>query len=535
MNTKDPARARHERLERWHGHPGVLAAVVVASLATVALGVPAGLGFGGFMEQFRTMAIDSIFDDRGDADPSYVVVWGTLGVFGCLFTASLAGAAARRYRGRPTGSAFPAVLALAGSTVGAGVSARGWLPPLAVGTAVDPVFHQDEAWGFWGWLFYYADWWVPALLLVVTPLVLGHAVTGRRPYTGMVRTARSRPRRPAAGPMRSFESPEYVVIKLVRGFLTGAVIGVTLSAFVTGIIIENVPLILTGVGLPFAYGLLLFVAGMPRRAREAAVVPRVALAKIESLRAGGTETGDVPVRFDLTIAPHGEPSFRAEARLDVNLVDLPGYRPGDVLVVAYPPDRPWKVRIVKPDAEWARRAAGATLASAPESTVARKPSAGAGPGFLVLVGLLVGAAVVVLQFRAELFAPAMEASEPTSVTSSSGSATVIVGPGQSLADAGELRRAVDGLAQHADVAKVLTAVVEEHRLSVVFAPTGVTVPSFDLRALPVDRVPALVAKARSTLEVGAPQTWQVTVVPFVGQVTLRIVVTGPDGSASLGG
>ncbi|UOZ03833.1 DUF3592 domain-containing protein [Amycolatopsis sp. WQ 127309] len=331
------------------------------------------------------------------------------------------------------------------------------------------------------------------------------------------------------------------MIKFVRGFLTGAVIGVTVSAFVTGIIIENVPLILAGVGLPFAYGLLRFVAGMPRRAREAAVVPRVALAKIESLRAGGTETGDVPVRFDLTIAPHGEPSFRAEACLDVNLVDLPGYRPGDVLVVAYPPDRPWKARIVEPDAEWARRAAGATLASAPESTVARKPSTGAGPGFLVLLGLLVGAAVVVLQFRAELFAPAAEASEassaaePTSVTSSSGSATVTVGPGQSLADAGELRRAVDGLAQHADVAKVLTAVVEEHRLSVVFAPTGVTVPSFDLRALPVDRVPALVAKARSTLEVGAPQTWQVTVVPFAGAVTLRIVVTGPDGSASLGG
>ncbi|WP_328648799.1 DUF3592 domain-containing protein [Amycolatopsis sp. NBC_00348] len=334
------------------------------------------------------------------------------------------------------------------------------------------------------------------------------------------------------------------MIKLVRGFLTGAVIGVTVSAFVTGIIIENVPLILTGIGLPFAYGLLLFVAGMPRRAREAAVVPRVALAKIESLRASGTETGDVPVRFDLTVAPYGEPSFRAKARLDVNLVDLPSYRPGDVLVVAYPPDRPWKARIVEPDAEWARRAAGATLASAPESTVVRKPSAGSGHGFLVLLGILVGVAVVVLQFRTELFAPAAEASEaseaseaaePTSVTSSSGSATVTVDPGQSLADVGELRRAVDGLAQHADVTKVLTAVVQEHRLSVVFAPTGVTVPSFDLRALPVDRVPALVAKARSTLEVGTPQTWQVTVIPFAGAVTLRIVVTGPDGSASLGG
>jgi hypothetical protein len=341
--------------------------------------------------------------------------------------------------------------------------------------------------------------------------------------------------------MKSFERPEYSMIRLACGFLTGGVIGVTPGAVITGIVIGNVPLILMGGGLPFAYGVLLFIAGMPRRAREAAVAPRVALAKIESLRAGGTETGDVPVRFVLTVAPHGEPSFRVEIGHHVNLVDLPGFRPGDVLVVEYPPDRPWRARIAPPDAEWARRAAGATLASAPESTVVRAPSAGSGHGFLVLLGILLGAAAVVLPFRAELFAPsaapseASEAAEPTTVTSSSGSATVTVGPGQSLADAGELRRAIDGLARHTDVSKVLTVVVEEHRLSVVFAPTGVTVPGFDLRALPVDRIPGLVGKARSTLDVGSPRTWLVTAVPITGTVTLRVTVTGPDGSAFLGG
>jgi hypothetical protein len=188
VNTKDPAWARHERLERWRGHPGVLAAAVVASLATVLLGGLAGLGFGGFVEQFRTMAIDSVFDDRGDGDPPYVVVWGTLGIFSCLLTAALAGAAARRYRGRPSGPAFPVVLALAGSTVGAGVSARGWLPPLAVGTAVDPVFHKDETWGFWAWVCYFADWWVPGLLLALTASALLYAVVVHRRYAEMVRT-----------------------------------------------------------------------------------------------------------------------------------------------------------------------------------------------------------------------------------------------------------------------------------------------------------------------------------------------------------
>lgn len=43
----------------------------------------------------------------------------------------------------------------------------------------------------------------------------------------------------------------------------------------------------TGLGAPVVYVLLLFLAGVPRRAREAAVAPRTALAMIESLEAVG--------------------------------------------------------------------------------------------------------------------------------------------------------------------------------------------------------------------------------------------------------
>jgi len=188
VNTVDPARARHERLERWRGHPWLLAGAVVASVATVLLGGLAGLGFGGLLEQFRTMAVDSVFDDRGDGEPPYIVAGGTFGVFGCILAATLAGAAVRRYQGRSSGPAFPAVLALAGSTVGTGVSARDWLPPLAVGTAVDPVFHHDEPWGFWAWTFYYADWWGPALLLGLTLLAVAYAVAATRRNAELART-----------------------------------------------------------------------------------------------------------------------------------------------------------------------------------------------------------------------------------------------------------------------------------------------------------------------------------------------------------
>lgn len=188
VNTVDPARARHDRLERWRGHPGVLAAAVAASAATLVCGFLAGNGLGEFVEQFRTMAVDSVFDDRGDDAPPYGVMWGTFGLFGLLLAVTLTGAAVRRYQGRPTGPAFPAVAALAACTAGTGVSARGWLPPLAVGTAVDPVFHHDETWGFGAWLMYYADRWVPALLLAVTVLALVNAIQVARRYAEVART-----------------------------------------------------------------------------------------------------------------------------------------------------------------------------------------------------------------------------------------------------------------------------------------------------------------------------------------------------------
>ncbi|WP_116203112.1 hypothetical protein [Amycolatopsis circi] len=324
------------------------------------------------------------------------------------------------------------------------------------------------------------------------------------------------------------------------GFLTGLAIGATLCSLVVGIIVESVPLFVTGLGISLGYGILVYLGGIPRRAREAAVGPVVALARIESLRAGGTETGDLPVEFVLTVAPDGAPSHRVAATHTVNLVDLPSYRKGDVLVVCYPPDRPWKVRLVaNPSPEWQRRAANAVIEPAAESALVHPPPEGCVAGVLTLVGLLLAVGAVLGLFRVELFAPeetsAPEPPPASSTVTSSGSATVEVGPDQSLLDEGELRRAVDGLAQSTDVSQTLTAVVQEHRLTVVFAPSGAQVPRFDLRTLPVNEIPGLVRKALRTIDVGTPQTWQVTVVQLPSARTVRVTVTGPRGSGSLAG
>ncbi|MDH6706508.1 hypothetical protein P3T27_003235 [Kitasatospora sp. MAA19] len=334
-------------------------------------------------------------------------------------------------------------------------------------------------------------------------------------------------------------------VALARTFLAGGVSGTTLAALVVGVVVESVPLFVTGLVLPVVYGLLRFLAGRPRRAREAAVAPRTALAMIESLKAVGGDTGDIPVKFDLTVAPDDASAYRVEFRQNINLVDLPDYRPGGILVVRYPPDQPWRVKIVKrPTPEWEDRAAAAHLDSAPGQATVSEPPEGGAFDLVALLGLLLGAAAVVLLFRVELFeqetTAAPSSSSTTSVSSTSSSTvesalsgTVSLGPGQSFLDDGELRRAVNSLTAGKDPLQAITVVVQERLLSVVFSPAGVPAPQFDPLSLPYERLPALVKEARTTLGVHAPQTWQITADGLTGSLTIKVGVTGAEGTASL--
>ncbi|MFC9759174.1 hypothetical protein [Streptomyces sp. NPDC056921] len=335
-------------------------------------------------------------------------------------------------------------------------------------------------------------------------------------------------------------------LALARGLLTGGVIGASLAAVVVGAIIEQWQLFVTGLALPAVYGLLCFLASMPRWAREAAIAPCTALAVIESREAvGGEATSDVAVRFVSTVAPDDAPAYRVAFTQKINLADLPDYRPGGVVVVQYPPDRPWRVRIVRrPTPQWEERAACARLDPAPGPALVSEPAEGCAVGFALLLALLLAAAGVVLLFRADLFdegasaqppsatQPSASSSSSTTVVSSA-SGTVTLGPNQSFLDKGVLRKAVASLAKGTDARAALTVVVQDRLLSVVYAPAGSQAPTFDPDSLPYDRFPALVEEARSSLGVGDPQTWQLTVERLTGSLTVRVSVTGAGGAASL--
>ncbi|MCT2542134.1 hypothetical protein [Streptomyces atratus] len=337
-------------------------------------------------------------------------------------------------------------------------------------------------------------------------------------------------------------------VALARGFLTGGVVGASLAALVVGTVIESVPVVVAGLGLPAVYALLFFLARMPRRAREAAVVPCTALAKIESLRATGGESADIPVRFVLSVDPDDAPAHRVETTADINLVDLPDYRPGGTVVVEYPPDRPWRVRLVqRPAPQWRSRAESARIDSAPESTLVQQPPEGCAFGIAWLLGLLLGAGAVILLFLPDPFGGDSSASSPPSskpsaaassatsgtVTSSSGLGTITLGRDRSMLDRGELRRSVATLTKGRAASPAITLVVQERMMSVVFTPAEVRAPGFQLHSLPYERIPALVENARTTLGIDSPQSWQLTADRITGNLTIRITVTGPDSTASL--
>ncbi|MFE6867887.1 hypothetical protein ACFVFS_15135 [Kitasatospora sp. NPDC057692] len=337
---------------------------------------------------------------------------------------------------------------------------------------------------------------------------------------------------------------------LALGLLTGGVVGASLTAFIGGCATAKTPLIVLGLVLPTVFGLLYYLGTLPRRARERAVAPCTAVAVIENLQALGGEDSDVPVRFELTVAPDDAPAYRVEFRQAVNLVELPDYRPRGIVVVEYPPDRPWKVRIVKrPTPVWQERAARAVLESAPGPAMKEDPLRGCAGGLLTLLGLLLGTGAVLLLFRADLFGPDADGAAPkTSVTSSSSfsstfssttttvtsaNGTVALGPGRSMLDQGELRRSVESLTQGADHRQALTVVVQDRLLTVVYSPAGTGAAGFDPRTLPFDRVAALVEEARTTLGVDSPRSWQLTADGLTGSPTLRITVTGERGTGVL--
>ncbi|MER7038699.1 hypothetical protein AB0N60_33825 [Streptomyces microflavus] len=337
------------------------------------------------------------------------------------------------------------------------------------------------------------------------------------------------------------------LLAALRLTVVSAVTGGALAALVVAVIIKDVPVFLTGGGVLVVLILIGVVAGRRSPADEEPPAGRIALARIEDLRATSGESADVPVTFRLTVAPDDRPAYRVKIEQHINLVDIPAYRPRGIAVVEYHPDEPWKVLIVtRPTAEWSRRAEEAEIDSAPESTLVVSPDMSEGSWcMLTLFAFLAGAALVVLLFRAELFTSGNDdgaaAKSPSSSSSSSASrtfssSTTVSGPSTSLLAFGVMRVTAMELEARVDTAYVTAITIEDHRMAVRGDSTRPVSETVHLQSLPYELFPGLVREARTTLGVRDPRSWRIDVTPGTGAGAgprVRVTVTGKEGTAHL--
>lgn len=340
------------------------------------------------------------------------------------------------------------------------------------------------------------------------------------------------------------------ILEALRLTVVSGVIGAAIAAVVVGAILEELPVVLTGVGGLVLVVLIAAVVGRWAPGPGTPPVTRTALARIEDLRATSGESADVPVDFRLTVAPEpedGRPAYRVNIDERINLVDLPVYRPRGIAVVEYRPDEPWEVRIVtRPTPEWSRRAEEAEIDSAPESTLVEKPGPSEGSWcVLMLIMFLAGAALVVLLFRGELFTsddgtgPSSKQPSATSSAASSRtftSTTTVSGPSSSLLVLGRMRETAAELEARVGTSEVTAITIEERRMRIrgdAARPAGETM---HVQMLPYELFPALVHEARTTLGVREPKSWRIDVTPGAGLgegPRVRVTVTGEEGTAHL--
>ncbi|WP_327269057.1 hypothetical protein OG233_16395 [Streptomyces sp. NBC_01218] len=338
------------------------------------------------------------------------------------------------------------------------------------------------------------------------------------------------------------------VFSLLSGFVVSGLSGGALTALVVGVILRSTALFCAGLGAVAAAALLVAVPARVRRRRKGLPVRRTALARIENRRATHGEFADVPVRFDLTVAPDGAPAYRVVVHEAVNLVDLPQYPQGAIVVVTYDEAEPWAVELDRrPTGEWARRAAGARIDTAPGHTRVKADEAGWSGCLVLLVGVLVGVALVLVPRWDELNdgsddgPPSPSAAGPALPGPSTGSTTLTTVTGSasspSTLRAGEMRRLANTLAEGMGTETGTRITIEEKMMSAVGSKgvtPGGTFP-LSLRGVAYELLPGLVDTARTGLGVDRPESWRIDITTDGDSPApvVRVTVSGHGKSAYL--
>ena len=185
MSTMDPIAARRAKRLSRAGRPGLLVGAVVAGLAQLGAAFCFGVGVGTMVDLMRNGVINSVFADQDPMENGFLgaatlPVLFTVGTFGLFVTGATTRYLLDLYRGGEKLPMLQTPTVLWVIALGLYLDSRGWTDPLAVGIAVDPVFHTDDTWSAFAWVMYRADIWLPALAVVIAALTTAYAIRHNR-------------------------------------------------------------------------------------------------------------------------------------------------------------------------------------------------------------------------------------------------------------------------------------------------------------------------------------------------------------------
>lgn len=177
MSLTDPLESERRKTADFKGSASARTATLIYGFCGFLAIAILGFGIGGIFDQMRIMALNSVFSDWESGVP--VAVRALAIPFGIIASMLCFGQYSKwnhRYTGRSTYFAFvgPLTLVLLGLALGTWIATTMWTVPDAVGTAVDPVFHENEQWGIGAWILYSAQWWLPGglALLGIASLIM---------------------------------------------------------------------------------------------------------------------------------------------------------------------------------------------------------------------------------------------------------------------------------------------------------------------------------------------------------------------------
>jgi hypothetical protein len=180
METVDPSVRRRQQRDRQVGNPAALRMGVIWFVLGAAGAFVLGLLVSLWFDALRAISLNAPSGTHVSGVSVPLVVAG-VGAGALLVGLGLPVGAHHLdgYRAARGGGGWALAICVAGFALGVAVAARGWVAADRVGWVVTD-YEPPEPWGWARWILYYADLWLPGLLVVLSLLLVWSAVRAER-------------------------------------------------------------------------------------------------------------------------------------------------------------------------------------------------------------------------------------------------------------------------------------------------------------------------------------------------------------------